>query len=108
MPLSDASTWHESRIIVPLGAFISIVILCLLRLLQAVERSLKELRTDYVDLMLLHYPSCFPGLAGCDDSVTAEMNWQASWGALVELYSLKKVRMEGFKWASFITATPYR
>ena len=44
-----------------------------------------------MDLLLLHYPSCFPGLAGCDDGVTPEMNWKESWRAMSDLYAQKKV-----------------
>ena len=62
---------------------------------QAFERSLKDLRTEYVDLLLLHYPSCWPGLPGCIDAVTPEMNWKESWRALVELYEQKKVIEQG-------------
>jgi diketogulonate reductase-like aldo/keto reductase len=30
--------------------------------LAAAGRSLQKLRTTYLDLLLLHYPACFPGL----------------------------------------------
>jgi hypothetical protein len=30
--------------------------------LAAASRSLQKLRTTYLDLLLLHYPACFPGL----------------------------------------------
>lgn len=32
----------------------------------AFERILRDLQTDYLDLLLMHYPRCFPGI-GCDD-----------------------------------------
>ena len=41
------------------------------------SRSLKDLQTDYVDLLLLHYPECWGSL--CAGSKKIEGTWQDRW-----------------------------
>lgn len=60
--------------------------------LAAFERVLGHLRTTYLDLLLLHYPACFPG-ANCVPMVWH--SWQKSWGALEDLVRQGKVRSIG-------------
>lgn len=43
-------------------------------LLQMFSKSLRELQTDYIDMMLLHYPECWGSL--CSGSKPAEGTWQ--------------------------------
>ncbi|KAG1666161.1 hypothetical protein FOA52_011573 [Chlamydomonas sp. UWO 241] len=60
------------------------------RTTAAFKRSLENLGTTYVDLLLLHYPRCWAGLPGCDDAAvsrdTAGVLWKESWRALEDLY----------------------
>jgi diketogulonate reductase-like aldo/keto reductase len=60
--------------------------------LAAFERVLGHLKTTYLDLLLLHYPACFPG-ANCVPTVVH--SWQKSWGALEGLVRQGKVRSIG-------------
>lgn len=57
--------------------------------IKSVEESMKRLRTDYLDLVLLHWPKPDPD---CE-------NWQEldreSWRAFEDLYAAKKVRAIG-------------
>lgn len=46
---------------------------------QMFSKSLKDLQTDYVDLLLLHYPECWGSL--CSDTKKVEGTWQDRCGA---------------------------
>jgi diketogulonate reductase-like aldo/keto reductase len=52
-----------------------------------VTASLGALGTDYVDLVLLHFPQCFPGVCSEEESARSMRagGWRASWAALQEL-----------------------
>ncbi|KAF5843839.1 NADP-dependent oxidoreductase domain-containing protein [Dunaliella salina] len=54
--------------------------------------SLMDLRTTYLDLVLLHYPYCWGNLCG---SIQPEGNWRDAWKALEELHAAGKVRAIG-------------
>eukprot|EP00929_Paragymnodinium_shiwhaense_P016976 TRINITY_DN12579_c0_g1_i5.p1 TRINITY_DN12579_c0_g1~~TRINITY_DN12579_c0_g1_i5.p1 ORF type:complete len:429 (-),score=42.39 TRINITY_DN12579_c0_g1_i5:43-1239(-) len=58
---------------------------------KAVLVSLKRLRVDTLDSMLIHKPRCWPGAC----SREPEGTWQDSWRALEELYDAGKVRAIG-------------
>lgn len=49
----------------------------------AVLRSLSDLGTSYLDLVLLHYPSCWEEL--CGEGFTPEGDWLQAWRALEQL-----------------------
>ncbi len=53
------------------------------RTLAALPRSLRALRTSYVDALLLHYPRCFGDLC----AERAEGTWRESWRALEALHA---------------------
>lgn len=55
--------------------------------------SLRELRSSYVDLLLLHYPRCWDGLAGCTAKSTAM--WQQAWRELEQLHASGVARAIG-------------
>lgn len=64
--------------------------------LAAVKRSLSHFKTTYLDLLLLHYPSCTPGTHCVPHP---HKRWQDSWGALEELVAAKLVRSIGeYRW----------
>lgn len=56
--------------------------------------SLSNLQTTYIDLMLLHYPSCGGALCTQDEEVSAG-TWQAAWRELEELVAAGKIRALG-------------
>lgn len=58
--------------------------------LHQFEQSLGDLRTSYLDLFLLHYPRCWPGLCAAPQGT-----WQDSWRALEALLQAGKVRAIG-------------
>jgi diketogulonate reductase-like aldo/keto reductase len=60
--------------------------------LSQVRVSLRELRTEYLDLLLLHYPECWGTLC---PGVTPEGTWRDSWRALEEAQRLRLVRHIG-------------
>lgn len=60
--------------------------------LAAFSRALQHLRTTYLDLLLLHYPTCFPS-ANCIPA--PHQTWQESWRALEHLVGQGKVRSIG-------------
>jgi diketogulonate reductase-like aldo/keto reductase len=41
---------------------------------KALRRALRDLRTDYIDLLLIHYPRCSDGL-GCKKGGPAVRTW---------------------------------
>lgn len=47
-------------------------------LLQMFAKSLRELQTNYIDMMLLHYPECWGSL--CSEAKQPEGTWQDRWG----------------------------
>lgn len=49
--------------------------------LAAFQTSLRDLHTDFVDLLLLHYPACWGNL--CEG--TPQGTWQDSWRAMEQL-----------------------
>lgn len=61
--------------------------------LRAVERSLQQFQTSYLDLMLLHYPRCWGDLCGRDH--VEQGTWRDSWRALEEAYAQGKLRAIG-------------
>ncbi|KAL4451545.1 hypothetical protein ABPG75_007207 [Micractinium tetrahymenae] len=61
-------------------------------MLEVFSEALQDLQTDYVDLMLLHYPECWPELCG---DVKVEGTWRDSWAALEQLVLEKKLRAIG-------------
>lgn len=63
--------------------------------MEAFQRALQHLRTTYLDLLLLHYPTCFPS-ANCIPQVYH--SWQRSWQALEDLVGQGKVRSIGKAW----------
>jgi aryl-alcohol dehydrogenase-like predicted oxidoreductase len=61
--------------------------------IAAVERSLQHLRTDYLDLFMLHYPHCTSSLFNC--TITNRTAWHGSWRALEQLQQQGKIRSIG-------------
>ena len=59
--------------------------------LRQFQASLDDLRTDYLDLFLLHYPRCWGSL--CERQ--PEGTWQDSWRALEALHAAGKARAIG-------------
>jgi hypothetical protein len=59
--------------------------------LKAVEASLKNLQTNYIDLFLIHYPACFGDLC----TTEPEGTWKDSWRAMETEYKQKKLRAIG-------------
>ena len=55
-------------------------------------QSLADLRTDTLDLVLLHYPRCWDGLCGDDQP---EGTWSDSWRALEDAVLAGSVRTIG-------------
>jgi hypothetical protein len=53
-------------------------------------QSLTDLKTDYLDLFLLHYPRCWTGLCN-----PPKGTWQDSWRALEALVDAGKIRAIG-------------
>eukprot|EP01062_Namystynia_karyoxenos_P036341 TRINITY_DN26468_c0_g1_i1.p1 TRINITY_DN26468_c0_g1~~TRINITY_DN26468_c0_g1_i1.p1 ORF type:complete len:388 (+),score=108.04 TRINITY_DN26468_c0_g1_i1:76-1164(+) len=58
---------------------------------EAFGASLRDLKTDYLDLMLLHYPHCY----GMCPKGEPEGDWRKSWKALEEFVDEGKVRAIG-------------
>lgn len=52
---------------------------CCLSPSQMFAKSLRELQTDYIDMLLLHYPECWGSL--CSEAKQSEGTWQDRWGA---------------------------
>jgi diketogulonate reductase-like aldo/keto reductase len=59
--------------------------------LKAVDASLKNLQSSYIDLYLIHYPNCFGDLCKTEPEGT----WKDSWRAMEMLYKQKKLRALG-------------
>jgi diketogulonate reductase-like aldo/keto reductase len=62
-----------------------------------VERSLAVFGTTYVDLVLLHYPRCFPGVCTSAEITRTEKDggWREAWRALGTLAASGVVRARG-------------
>lgn len=60
--------------------------------MDAVMRSLSNLRTSYIDVVMLHYPHCWGNL--CGDKVP-QGTWQDSWRALERLVDKGAIRCAG-------------
>jgi len=58
---------------------------------KSIEQSLKNLKTDYIDLYLIHYPECSPDLC----SLGQEGNWEDSWKVMEKYYKRGKIRALG-------------
>jgi diketogulonate reductase-like aldo/keto reductase len=58
----------------------------------AIEKSLKDLKTNYLNLVLLHYPTCFADLCHGRDP---EGTWEESWAALEALVAQGVIRSIG-------------
>jgi len=65
------------------------------KLLNAFETSLKNLRSEYVDLILLHYAGCWPDGTGPGFCPENSGSWFVAWDALEELYQQGKVKAIG-------------
>ncbi len=54
-----------------------------------IDASLNEIRTNYIDLYLLHWPVCDPNVEWmhCDTTVDPEGTWRDSWLALEKAYA---------------------
>jgi diketogulonate reductase-like aldo/keto reductase len=63
----------------------------------AIDTSLNELRSNYADAYLLHWPKCSPEVEWmhCQTTVDPEGTWQQSWRALEKAYSEGKVQSIG-------------
>lgn len=61
---------------------------------SAVAAMLQRLRVDYLDLVLLHFPSCGPWIPACRD-IAVQGTWQASWRVLEDLHEEGIVRAIG-------------
>lgn len=59
----------------------------------AVERSLRNLRVDTLDLVMLHYPACWGQL--CAGAPPPEGDWRSAWRALEAAQAAGKVRALG-------------
>lgn len=60
---------------------------------RALPTSLKELRTTYLDLVLLHYPECWGAL--CAGAPAPEGTWRDAWRALEAAHHAGTVRSLG-------------
>lgn len=60
----------------------------------AFQRVLRDLSTDYLDLFLIHYPTCNEAV-GCSKNATVEGTWRDSWREMEALYQEGKIRMIG-------------
>lgn len=60
--------------------------------IDAVKQSLRNLRTSYIDVVMLHYPHCWGNL--CGDKVP-QGTWQDSWRALERLIDQGVIRCAG-------------
>lgn len=64
---------------------------------DAVSASLEALSTPYIDLVLLHWPSCIATVEWmhCEDVVDPEGTWQESWRALEKAFAEGRVQSIG-------------
>jgi len=62
----------------------------------AIANILSELQTDYIDLMLLHFPECWSGIPSCNgDDVEIEGNWLDAYKVLEKEYERGNIRAIG-------------
>ncbi|KXS21527.1 hypothetical protein M427DRAFT_272620 [Gonapodya prolifera JEL478] len=59
--------------------------------LHSFEKSLKNLRTDYLDMLLLHYPRCWGDMC----SRPSEGTWKDAWKVLEREYKKGRIRAIG-------------
>lgn len=59
---------------------------------ERIKHSLRDLRTTYLDLILLHYPECWGQLC---EGQTPSGDWRHSWRALEDAHRLGTVRALG-------------
>lgn len=59
---------------------------------RQLDKSLRDLGTEYLDLFLLHYPQCWGRLC---DGVEPEGTWRDSWRAMEALVAAGKIRSIG-------------
>lgn len=62
--------------------------------LEAIEMSLKSLKTDYIDLFLIHSQACDDFLLICGEG-EPKGTWQESWKAMEEMQKKGKIRSLG-------------
>eukprot|EP01038_Epipyxis_sp_PR26KG_P012010 gene12010-16078_t len=57
--------------------------------LHAISTSLSLLQTNYIDLYLLHWPSCDPNIEWmhCETTIEKDATWKESWRALEKAYA---------------------
>ncbi|KNC54645.1 2,5-didehydrogluconate reductase [Thecamonas trahens ATCC 50062] len=59
----------------------------------AIAASLRNLRTSYIDLMLIHYPECWSDI--CDGMGTPDGDWRDSWRVLEAAVEAGTIRSIG-------------
>jgi len=64
---------------------------------DALVTSLRELKTNYIDGYLLHWPTCDATVSWmhCETSINPNFNWQQSWKALERAYAEGRVQSIG-------------
>lgn len=64
--------------------------------LGAMKTALEKLGTSYIDLLLIHWPRCYPQLTWMQcGSAPSKGTWQQSWRSLERLYAEGRVRAVG-------------
>ncbi|GBG28194.1 Prostaglandin F synthase [Hondaea fermentalgiana] len=76
------------------------------RTLAAVKKMLERFQTEYLDLVLLHYPRCGDWIPDCQ-GVSPEGDWLDSYAALEDLYNAGQIRAIGLSNQHKIAYTSY-